>query len=200
MIHNGIAVLSFLGQESEFGIGCDCEKYTSHTFTSFGLVAVFKSKSLPYGTDTVIYTQYPPQNSHSSDFASSFFSHFNQFTYLSLFSIFTLFTPYISPYYPFSPLPITTEPRSTARSWAKAEKMSARDLIENEALLDDEEDDESFDEEAGDEAKERTTTNGHYDDSSEEEDDDDEEAARDVSFPFLPDSHRLSLPLTSLRP
>ena len=66
--------------------------------------------------------------------------------------------------------------------------MSARDLIEGEALLDDEEDDESFDEETG-EARTRTNgTNGHFEDSSEEDDDeDDEEAERLVREGFIVD-------------
>ncbi|KAK2757902.1 Transcription elongation factor spt6 [Arachnomyces sp. PD_36] len=63
--------------------------------------------------------------------------------------------------------------------------MSARDLLENEALLDDEEEDESFDEDGA--GKERTATNGHFDDSSEEESDDDEEAAREVQAGFIVD-------------
>ena len=59
--------------------------------------------------------------------------------------------------------------------------MSARDLIEGEALLDDEEDDGSFDEETGEPSKRANGVNGHLDDSSEEEeDDDDEDAARAV--------------------
>ena len=59
--------------------------------------------------------------------------------------------------------------------------MSARDLVEAEALLDDEEDDESYDEETGEVTRDPAKANGRFDDSSEEESDDDEEAAREVS-------------------
>jgi len=65
--------------------------------------------------------------------------------------------------------------------------MSARDLVEGEALLDDEED-ESYDDETGEVTRERPAANGHFDDSSEEESDDDEEAARAVSYPTCPSS------------
>jgi hypothetical protein len=60
--------------------------------------------------------------------------------------------------------------------------MSARDLLDDAALVDDD-DDESFDEETG-EVRQRTNgTNGRFDDSSEEDEDDDEEEAAKVSTP-----------------
>ncbi|KAL9110100.1 MAG: hypothetical protein Q9227_005293 [Pyrenula ochraceoflavens] len=64
--------------------------------------------------------------------------------------------------------------------------MSARDLIEGEAILDDEEDDESFDEETGEVRQRSNGVNGHFDDSSEEDDEeDDEEAARREAEGFI---------------
>ena len=54
--------------------------------------------------------------------------------------------------------------------------MSARDLVEGEALLDDEEDDGDFDEETGEVTRRsHGEGRGRFEDSSEEEDDDDDE-------------------------
>lgn len=61
-------------------------------------------------------------------------------------------------------------------------KMSLRDLIEGEAIMDD--DDEEVADDYDAEGREGAGTANHYNDSSEEEDEeeDDEEAARAVSF------------------
>lgn len=58
--------------------------------------------------------------------------------------------------------------------------MSARDLLDDAAILDDE-DDESFDEDTGEVRLKTNGTNNHFDDSSEEEEEDDEEEAARVS-------------------
>jgi transcription elongation factor SPT6 len=58
--------------------------------------------------------------------------------------------------------------------------MSARDLLDDAALVDDE-DDESFDEETGEVRPRTNGTSGRFDDSSEEDEDDDEEEAAKVS-------------------
>lgn len=59
--------------------------------------------------------------------------------------------------------------------------MSARDLLDDAAILDDEDDDESFDEETGEVKPKANGINGHFDDSSEEDEEDDEEEAAKVS-------------------
>lgn len=61
-------------------------------------------------------------------------------------------------------------------------KMSLRDLIEGEAVMDD--DDEEVADDFDAEGRQGARPTNHYDDSSEEEDEeeDDEEAARAVSF------------------
>ena len=59
--------------------------------------------------------------------------------------------------------------------------MSARDLLDDTAILDDEEDDESFDEETGEVRRKTNGSARHFDDSSEEDEDDDEEEAAKVS-------------------
>ncbi|OJJ00948.1 hypothetical protein ASPVEDRAFT_596153 [Aspergillus versicolor CBS 583.65] len=65
--------------------------------------------------------------------------------------------------------------------------MSARDLVEGEALIDDEENEEELVDDYG-EGGERVDTSGkHYDSSEEEEDDDDEEAAQAVREGFIVD-------------
>lgn len=64
--------------------------------------------------------------------------------------------------------------------------MSARDLVEGEAMLDDDEEELPDDYEG--EVREGAGTENHFNDSSEEdeEDDDDEEAARAVGAPCPP--------------
>jgi hypothetical protein len=63
--------------------------------------------------------------------------------------------------------------------------MSARDLLDDAAILDDEEDDESFDEDTGEVRRKTNGTTRQFEDSSEEdEDDDDEEEAAKVSQLF----------------
>ena len=60
--------------------------------------------------------------------------------------------------------------------------MSARDLVEGEAMIDDDENDEELaDDYDGDVREGAGTNNNQYDSSEEEEEDDDEEAARAVS-------------------
>lgn len=62
--------------------------------------------------------------------------------------------------------------------------MSARDLLDDAAILDDE-DDESFDEDTGEVRLKTNGTKDHFDDSSEEEEEDDEEEAARVSTKCL---------------
>jgi transcription elongation factor SPT6 len=62
--------------------------------------------------------------------------------------------------------------------------MSARDLLDDAAILDDEEDDESFDEDTGEVRQKTNGTRGQFDDSSEEDEDDDEEEAAKVSTQY----------------
>lgn len=58
--------------------------------------------------------------------------------------------------------------------------MSARELLDDAALLDDEEEDESFDEETGEVRPQTNGTAEPFDDSSEEDEEDDEEEAAKV--------------------
>ncbi|GKZ23373.1 transcription elongation factor spt6 [Aspergillus brasiliensis] len=66
--------------------------------------------------------------------------------------------------------------------------MSARDLVEGEAMIDDEENEEELADDYDGEVREGAGTNNNYDSSEEDEDDDDdEEAARAVREGFIVD-------------
>ncbi|PWY79366.1 transcription elongation factor SPT6 [Aspergillus sclerotioniger CBS 115572] len=66
--------------------------------------------------------------------------------------------------------------------------MSARDLVEGEAMIDDDENEEELADDYEGEVREGAGTNNHYDSSEEDEDDDDdEEAARAVREGFIVD-------------
>ncbi|RAL06356.1 chromatin-remodeling histone chaperone SPT6 [Aspergillus ibericus CBS 121593] len=66
--------------------------------------------------------------------------------------------------------------------------MSARDLVEGEAMIDDDENEEELADDYEGEIREGAGTNNHYDSSEEDEDDDDdEEAARAVREGFIVD-------------
>lgn len=66
-------------------------------------------------------------------------------------------------------------------------KMSLRDLVEGEAIMDDDENDQELADEYDGEGHQGAGTTNHYNDSSEEEDEeeDDEEAARAVSIGLI---------------
>ena len=64
--------------------------------------------------------------------------------------------------------------------------MSARDLLDDTAVLGSDEDDESFDE---GKAKEKSNGVPHFEDSSEEDDDDDEEEAAKVRIYYMSSKH-----------